>query len=188
MRIPLRPKIQYVADFVPKSAELFEHLRDTVVWDERLRARKTASFGLPYNYSGITYAANDMPDELTRIVERIRWHLDMRANNCLVNYYPTGQSSMGFHSDAIEDLRPNSGIAIVSLGTPRTFTFRAKEEKSTTTDFLLEPGSLFYMPLSVQADWQHGLLPTDSTDGRISLTFREFWSGSGLEIEDGNRE
>lgn len=174
MRFPVRPKIQYVADFVPKCDELFVHLRDAVAWDERIRVRKTASFGVPYNYSGITYAAKEMPDELTRVVERIRWHLDMRANNCLVNYYPTGQSSMGFHSDATDQLRPGSGIAIVSLGAARTFTFRARAEKSITTDYLLEPGSLFYMPLSVQADWQHGLLPTDSSDGRISLTFREF--------------
>jgi alkylated DNA repair dioxygenase AlkB len=184
VRIPIRPKIQYIAGFVPKPADLFSQLRDTVAWDERIRTRKTASFGAPYNYSGIVYAAKEMPAELIRTAERIRWLLDMQANNCLLNYYPTGSSSMGFHSDATEGLRPGSGIAIVSLGATRTFTFRAKNDRTTTADFVLESGSLFYMPLSAQADWQHGILPSDASEGRISLTFREFEKDdpSGLEL------
>jgi hypothetical protein len=49
-------------NFVPDSQPLFASLAETIAWDDRLRARKAASFGLPYNYSGITYQATPFPD------------------------------------------------------------------------------------------------------------------------------
>ena len=161
VRIPLRPKVQYVSSFVPKSDSLYQLLVESVTWDESMRARKTASFGVPYNYSHVQYPESEMPAELTRIGERIRWHFDMLPNTCLVNYYPTGESSMGFHSDATEELKAGTGIAIISLGAVRTLSFQSKEDKSVVVDFSLEPGSLLFMPLAVQEDWKHGLSSLD---------------------------
>src|SRR5690348_13266228 len=111
--------------FVSDPDALFQSLASQVVWDERLRSRKTASFGKPYNYSGMVYQAVAMHDLLIPLVDRLESLFGLSANNCLLNYYATGQSTMGFHSDANIDLSPGSSVAIVSLGSARTIVFRA---------------------------------------------------------------
>ena len=45
--------VLHLNDIVHNHAELYKYLRDNVIWDESMRARKTASFGYPYNYSQI---------------------------------------------------------------------------------------------------------------------------------------
>jgi len=61
------PNIELFTDFIPDPQALFEGLQQSVQWDERMRARKTASFGAPYDYSQITYPAQPMPEELERL-------------------------------------------------------------------------------------------------------------------------
>jgi alkylated DNA repair dioxygenase AlkB len=160
------------ADFVADSHALFAHLAATVAWDERMRARKSASFGLPYNYSGITYPAAPFPDVLLPLLDRLDRRLGYRPNNCLANYYPDGTSTMGFHFDATEELVPGTGIAIISLGAERTLTFRSQADRNRLEHYALKSGSLLYMTPEMQAHWKHGLLAQDSAGGRISLTFR----------------
>src|SRR5689334_17210695 len=108
--------IVYAQDFVTDPDNLFQSLASQVVWDERLRARKTASFGKPYNYSGMVYQAAPMHALLVPLVDRLESLVGLSADNCLLNYYEDGRSTMGFHSDANIDLAPGSGVAIISLG------------------------------------------------------------------------
>src|SRR6266571_1816673 len=63
--------IIYQPEFVSDSDELFQSLASQVVWDERLRSRKTACFGQPYNYSGMVYAAAPMHQLLIPLVNRL---------------------------------------------------------------------------------------------------------------------
>ena len=102
--------------FLADSTELYNTLAANVVWHEHIKARKTASFGKPYNYSNIIYDAVPMHELLVPIVDEIEARIGFRANNCLLNFYESGDSSMGFHSDATEGLVPGTGVAIVSLG------------------------------------------------------------------------
>ena len=115
--------------FVTDSLVLFEQLRTGVIWDERMRARKAASFGLPYNYSGIEWPAAPFPPALSSILERLEKRLGFRPNNCLAHYYPDGGSTMGFHSDSTEELVPGTGIAVISLGAERHLTFCKQSDK-----------------------------------------------------------
>ncbi len=103
------PEIDFFPDFIADPHRLFNHLKDSVLWDERMRARKTASFGAPYDYSQITYPAVPMPEALEQLCGPIEQLLGFRPNNCLLNCYPDGQSSMGFHSDANEQLVTGTG-------------------------------------------------------------------------------
>ena len=144
-----------------------------VAWDERMRARKTASFGVPFNYSGITYPYQPIPTRLAAIIDLLHIEMGMKANNCLANYYPNGDAKMGFHSDSTDHLAADSGIAIVSLGAPRTLTFCFLQDRSITRAYPLAPGSLLFMPLDVQEQWLHGLPADEDAGGRISLTFRK---------------
>jgi alkylated DNA repair dioxygenase AlkB len=158
--------------FLASADAVYEALTHSIAWDERLRARKAASFGSPYNYSGINWPTAPFPDLLVPILERVAIRLGYRPNNCLAHFYPTGDSTMGFHADATDELVPETGIAVVSLGSGRTITFRHQHDRQRLEDYLLKNGSLLYMSPAMQQEWKHAILPSASAGGRISLTFR----------------
>jgi alkylated DNA repair dioxygenase AlkB len=140
--------------------------------EKRMLARQAASFGLPYNSSGITYPAVPFPDFLVPLVDRLEQRLGYRPNNCLAHRYADGRSTMGFHFDSTAELVPGTGLAIVSLGASRTLTFRHQADKSLLETYRLVSGSLLYMSPRMQQDWKHGIQAEEGADKRISLTFR----------------
>ncbi|MFN0125511.1 MAG: alpha-ketoglutarate-dependent dioxygenase AlkB [Verrucomicrobiales bacterium] len=122
------PSLMVEEDFLPDAAALFFHLRETIHWDESLGARKTASFGVPYNYARMEYDSVPFTHELLAVAERLASRLGIGFNNCLLNFYESGANTMGFHSDETTHLIPGTGVAIVSLGSPHTLTFRLKRD------------------------------------------------------------
>lgn len=164
--------VRYIEKFVADPADLLNSLIETVNWDERMASRKTASFGIAYNYSGMTYPEIAMPESLRQICEKIQSELGFTPNNSLLNYYLDGSSSMGFHADQTENLLAGTGIVIVSLGAERNLTFREIENKEHKIGYPLPSGSLIYMPQEVQHFWQHAILRTAAVGPRVSLTFR----------------
>ena len=165
--------ITYIEDFLDNPSDLFDHLRANVDWDERMFARKTASFGKAYNYSQISYPYQEFPDDINKIILGIEDALGFRPNNCLINYYLDGNSKMGYHSDQTDILEDGTGVAIVSIGATRTLRFRNIDNKEEKYDFDLPSGSLIYMTNEVQDEWQHAIPKSDTEDGRMSLTFRK---------------
>lgn len=166
------PPIILKEGFIPKPDALFTHLVSSVTWDERMRARKTASFGVAYDYSQMVYPAAPMPAELDEICGMIADALGFRPNNSLLNYYPDGESSMGFHSDSSEELTPGTGVAIVSLGAERAMAYRLKSDKTVQTTVMLRSGSLLFMSDLMQQDWLHAIPKAPGSSPRISVTFR----------------
>ncbi len=145
-----------------------------------MRSRKAASFGVPYNYSGVSWPAASFSECLLPVLERVAERLGHRPNNCLAHFYPDGQSTMGFHSDATDELEPGTGIAVVSLGAERAISFRHQLDKSRLEHYRLPSGALLFMTAAMQADWKHAILATDSVQGgRISLTFRRMRTTEG---------
>ena len=169
----MEPDLLIEDEFLPNHRELFTELAEGIAWDERMRARKTASFGAAYNYSGIEYPAVPIHVLLTPLVEQLEARLGFRPNNCLLNFYETGDATMGFHSDATDELAPGTGVAIVSLGAERRLTFQSKPGKQTEHSYPLKSGSLLYMSAEVQNHWKHAILKQPDTGARISLTFRQ---------------
>jgi alkylated DNA repair dioxygenase AlkB len=158
--------------FVNSPGDLFSYIRSNVVWDERMKARKTASFGVSYDYSGITYPQTDMFSELESICKKIESEIGFLPNNCLMNYYLDGTSKMGYHSDSSEELKSGTGVAIISLGAERHISYRSKEDKEHKVKYLLKNGALLYMDKKVQDEWTHAIPKAPGADERISLTFR----------------
>lgn len=157
----------------PVSAtELYARLRDRIEWDERISARKTACFGLPYNYSGLTYDLQPMHSLLEPICEKLEKTLGFMPNSCLINYYEDGRAKMGFHSDEIDNLEAGTQIIIISLGAERKLAFRSTTDYEQRLSYLLPHGSLMYMSLQTQKFWSHAIKRTKDLEGRISLTFR----------------
>ena len=149
------PGIVYVERFLDQPDRLFRWAVEHVVWDERIRARKTASYGVPYNYAGLSYAPLPFPPELDAVRAAAGPVIGIDANNCLLNFYPDGRSRMGFHADDTSGLI--GGVAIVSLGATRRLRFRRSAKLDERLDYVLAPGSLLYLPAEVHLAWQHAL-------------------------------
>lgn len=164
--------ISYIENFIDHPERLYEELELRVDWDERMSARKTASFGEAYNYSQISYPFQEFPSVLLPILDRIESSIGFRPNNCLINFYLDGTSKMGFHSDQTDILEPETGVAILSIGETRTLRFRNIEDQEIRQDFELPAGSLIYMTQQVQEKWQHAIPKSATNKGRMSLTFR----------------
>jgi alkylated DNA repair dioxygenase AlkB len=154
------------------ATTLYQELCDRIEWDERISARKTACYGLPYNYSGLTYAVQSMHPLLQPLCVRLEQTLGFAPNSCLINFYKDGRDKMGFHSDEIDNLEDGTQIIIISLGTERKLSFRSKSDYSQRLQYLLPHGSLMYMSQKTQEFWSHAIKRANVVEGRISLTFR----------------
>ncbi len=165
--------IIHIESFIDKHEDLFALLVANVKWDERMTARKTASFGKAYNYSQIEYPYQPFLPELEHINLQLKPVIGFKPNNCLINYYLDGKSKMGYHSDQTDILETGTGIAIVSLGETRELKFRNIQHPDQLLSYGLVSGSLIYMTQQIQNDWQHSIPKSETENGRISLTFRQ---------------
>lgn len=165
--------ITFIENFIDNPNELFENLKINVKWDERMTARKTASFGKAYNYSQIEYPFQEFLTELKEINKKVSKIINFEPNNCLINYYLDGKSKMGYHSDQIDILEPKTGVVIISVGTIRTLKFRNILNRELFKSYELTAGSLIYMTQEVQEIWQHSIPQSNTENGRISLTLRK---------------
>ncbi|RCS41025.1 hypothetical protein DTL42_20765 [Bremerella cremea] len=165
------PEILLEHAFLAAQQDLFDELVGTVRWDESMRARKTASFGKPYIYSQMSYASTELLPGLIELRDQLALHLEIPFNNCLANYYETGENTMGYHADDTSGLLPRTGVAIVSLGSRRTISFRSIDG-TTEVAYKLEPGSLLYMGAEIQMAWKHAIKRQPGAGPRISLTWR----------------
>lgn len=167
------PNLKIIPDFLPNANDFFHLVMQKVQWDERMRARKTASFGVSYDYSGISYPKTSLPTFLEAICQKIDQTLGFYPNNCLLNYYVDGNASMGFHSDSSVELAEGTGVAIVSLGCERNIIYRLKTDRQHEITYPLQSGALLYMGKDVQEEWLHAIPKQLNAGERVSLTFRQ---------------
>jgi alkylated DNA repair dioxygenase AlkB len=170
----IEPEVTIRPDYLSSTAatELYVQLRDRLEWDLRISARKTACFGLPYNYSGLTYDQQPMHSLLQPLCVQLDQTLGFEPNSCLINFYADGRDKMGFHSDEIDNLATATQIIIISLGVERKLSFRSKLDYEQRLNYLLPHGSLMYMSQKTQEFWSHAIKRANVLEGRISLTFR----------------
>jgi 2OG-Fe(II) oxygenase superfamily len=170
----IEPEVTICPSYLSPTAatELYDRLRDCLDWDLRISARKTACYGLPYNYSGLVYEYQPMHALLLPVCKQLKETLGFEPNSCLVNYYKDGRDKMGFHSDEIDNLEAGTQIIIISLGVDRKLSFRSTTDYSQRLQYLLGHGSLLYMSQRTQEFWSHAIKRANVLEGRISLTFR----------------
>lgn len=171
----LTNEIRLITNVLKKDKIIFTNLKSKVVWDNSINSRKTASFGTPYNYSGIEYEISRIPAFFDELIEIVIKTNHFAPNNCLVNYYFDNKSKMGFHSDQIDILSENTGVAIFSFGSKRTMRFKNKINNELIYDVVLENNSYFYMSQNSQIDWLHSILPDKDEVNveRFSVTLRK---------------
>ena len=168
----MKPDLKIVENFLAQSHRLFHVLKEEVDWDTRMKARKTASFGVSYDYSGIEYPQTEMHEELVPVCDLLEKELGFRPNNCLLNFYEDGNSSLGYHSDSSEELKEGTGVAIISLGAERTINYKNKTDREVIVPYKLKSGTLLFMDKQVQEEWLHSIPKEEGIGARISLTFR----------------
>jgi alkylated DNA repair dioxygenase AlkB len=170
----------------PEAAALFEALRDGIAWrqekirlfsGEYLQPRLSAWFGDPdasYTYSGLTLTPEPWSPRLASLRARVEEAAGHPFNSVLLNYYRTGDDSMGFHADAERELGSNPVIASVSLGAPRRFVLKytGKQKGVPPVELELGGGSLLVMGGTTQHHYRHGVPKQRGVGPRINLTFR----------------
>jgi len=165
--------VVYKRNFLTGADEWYRQLVEEIDWDESMVSRKTACFGEPYDYSEQSYNFQPMSKKMEEVCDLLVPVIGFKPNNCLLNYYVNGNSKIGFHGDTTKMLESDTGIAIISLGDTRLFQIRRAASPTECYNYILESGSLLYMPNSMQEKWQHGVPKVISDQGRISLTFRK---------------
>lgn len=170
------PTVRYFPTAIADADAALTRLGAEIVWRDDMRARRTASFGRPYNYSGQYYPEAPMPPTIRTIANVAAALACHELNNCLCNLYETGRNRMGFHHDSYDELDDASWIAIASLGATRTLLFRSLDHTHQVR-YPLDHGSILMMNRETQLGWLHAVPPERGTERRISLTFRRFLVG-----------
>jgi 2OG-Fe(II) oxygenase superfamily len=164
--------VHYFPDALPDADAVLSYLTTQITWLDRMASRRTASFGLPYDYSGQRYDPIPMPPPIAALADRAATRAGHAFNNCLCNLYETGLQTMGFHQDSYDGLVPTSHIAIVSLGATRVLHFRSLDQRHRAARPLAH-GSILLMSAATQGSWKHAV-PRDRSAGlRVSATFRQ---------------
>ena len=161
-----------VDNYISDTTSLYDNLIN-IDYDKTMRSRWTASFGKSYDYSGKSYPYVEMPTFLSDMIPSISSIIGFEPNNCLINFYHDGNSSMGYHSDNTDILSDNTGVIIISIGSTRTLRFRNIVDNTNVIDYVLTDGSIFYMTGLLQNEWMHSIPKSDVDSPRISLTFRK---------------
>lgn len=167
------------------AAALFGALLAAIPWEtHRIRLfgrevdspRRSCWIGDPgaaYTYSGTRFEPRPWPDPLAPVRARLAAELGVGFNSVLANLYRDGRDSMGWHSDAEAELGPRPVIASLSLGAPRRFALKSREDPAVHRAIELPPGSLLVMAGETQRRYRHALPRTARPVGpRINLTFR----------------
>lgn len=167
--------IVYHPGFVdPATADRwFEALRDGVDWQSQQRPMYDRIVDVPRLTASCLLSSERLPAPLSEAAVRLRGRVDAPFNAVGLNYYRDGRDSVAPHSDKLRILAPHHPIALVSLGSPRRMTIRAKDVPWTPAHIDLEPGSLLLMSYESQLHFEHGVPKTrDPVGPRISLAYR----------------
>lgn len=171
------------------SAALFTKIKQETLWrqdtislygKQHLIPRLTAWYGesdKPYTYSGIAMDPQPFTDTLLDIKNQVEQACNAVFTSVLLNYYRTGQDSMGWHRDNEKELGTNPIIASLSFGQTRPFHVRHKFRKDVPKLVVpLSSGSLLLMKGAMQHFWEHQVPKSAKPlKPRINLTFRKIF-------------
>jgi len=158
----------------PEEAQRwFEALRDGVAWHSERRRMYERTVDVPRLLAG--FAVDRLPDALPlrAILDRVRTFVPADYNAVGLNFYRDGADSVAMHNDKLYSIVSGEPIALVSLGSARRMTLRAKAGDRRGIALELEPGSLLAMSHASQRTHEHGIPKTTRAVGpRISVVFR----------------
>ncbi|HET8646231.1 MAG TPA: alpha-ketoglutarate-dependent dioxygenase AlkB [Vicinamibacteria bacterium] len=173
-----RGRIAYTSGFVPAgvAAGWFDQLRAVVPWKAERRRMYDREVDVPRltaHYHLAAEARPALPEAIVQAAEQVVTRTDVPFNSVGLNFYRDGRDSVAPHNDHLNVLVEGFPIALLSLGSIRRMTIRAKEPPRRVLHLDLEPGSLLLMSYATQLHYTHGVPKTREPVGeRISLAFR----------------
>lgn len=149
-----------------------------------INGRSVASYGEECHYTGQPgNNIKEIPQSIEKVIDLIHQEFKQftsapTINQVIINRYRDGSSCLPKHSDNEPEIKPDSQIFTVSLGSTRSLVFRDEHTNSDAEgrDKSLEvsAGSIYIMSQPSQFFWSHRMEAAEDTDlpERISLTFR----------------
>ena len=172
-----RGRVTYTPRFVDAAtaAQWFAEVRSGVAWRSERRLMYDREVDVPrlVGHFRLDPAPESIPGAILDAARRVTGSLGVPFNAVGLNLYRDGRDSVAPHNDHLNEILEGFPIALVSLGTARRMTIRAKEPPRRVVHVDLEPGSLFVMDYLTQIHYTHGVpKTTDQVGERISLAFR----------------
>ncbi len=172
-----RGRITYTPGFVDAGTaeRWFAELRSSVSWRAERRMMYEREVEVPrlMGHYRLDPAPSSTPAAIHDAAHRVATHLGVPFNSVGLNLYRDGRDSVAPHNDRLKEIREGAPIALLSLGTTRRMTIRAKAAPRRVIHIDLEPGSLFVMDYTTQLHYTHAVPKTPAAAGeRISLAFR----------------
>jgi alkylated DNA repair dioxygenase AlkB len=151
------------------SDALFEALLEDAPWashERRMYDRMVVEPRLT------TRQWDDPPPPLPAMAEGLSKRFDADLSVISANLYRDGRDSVAWHGDRVARTRPETVVAILSLGSPRRFLLRPK---GGGRSLRLEPaaGDLLVLGGTCQRTWEHSVPKRAQAGPRISVMFRE---------------
>ena len=167
--------IVYQPGFIPAdiAARWFEALRTGIRWESQRRPMYDRVVDVPRLTASWWLDDPALPEALAEAAALLRPALGHPFNAVGLNFYRDGRDSVALHNDKLHSLVPGHPIALLSLGSQRRMTIRAKPPARHVQRIDLAPGSLLVMSHASQHTHEHGVAKTTEAVGeRISLAFR----------------
>jgi alkylated DNA repair dioxygenase AlkB len=180
--------VAYIPSFLVSSQEEFDS-----TWEKHPREfhkikmfgkdvnipRWQQSYGYSYNYSGSVSVSLEPDDLIKSLMSKMNSLVNDPNcfNMCLCNWYMP-QHYIGPHSDDTRQLNPNSPIASLSWGYPRTFILKPIKDGESLS-ITLNDGDLVIMGGECQKTHKHEIKKLSEKEQkiagpRINFTFRSF--------------
>lgn len=132
-----------------------------------------------YDYSGFYYNGLNWTNTISEIKNKVESITGYTYNFCVINKYPSGNSTIGWHYDKLGAHIKGYPIASVSFGATRDFQIRARKEyhhilgKKILHTLPLNDGDILVMSGNMQDMYMHSVPKRANVNGvRINLTFR----------------
>jgi len=172
-----RGRIVHTADFVPAATALawFAELRDTVPWKAQRRRMYDRDVDVPrlQAHFRLVPVEDPAPAAILAAFRAVVAATGVPFTSVGLNFYRDGRDSVAPHNDHLDEIVSGFPIALLSLGTTRRMTIRAKASPKRVLHVDLAAGSLLVMSYETQLHYTHGIPKTAEPVGpRISLAFR----------------
>jgi alkylated DNA repair dioxygenase AlkB len=171
-----RGRIEYRPGFLdtPTAERWFAELREGTSWQAERRMMYDREVDVPRLTAHLQLAPEEtLPPAIREAAERVSAATGVAFTSVGLNLYRDGWDSVAPHNDHLDILVKGFPIALLSLGSARRMTIRAKQPPKRVLQLDLEPGSLLLMSYETQLHYTHAIPKTrDPVGPRISLAFR----------------
>ena len=161
--------LEEVPGWARGSDALFEALLEGAPWashERRMYDRMVVEPRLT------TRQWDDPPPPLPAMAVALSERFDADLSVISANLYRDGNDSVAWHGDRVARTRPETVVAILSLGGRRRFLLRPKGGgRSLQLD--PAPGDLLVLGGTCQRTWEHSVPKRAKAGPRISVMFRE---------------